>query len=83
MAKSMELTADDLTVKSPKNTSATPQRGETPKSVPSAELVPMQFRMPPEFVDDFKAEALKRRMKLNGLLKYCFAEMLKQEKVGK
>jgi hypothetical protein len=83
MAKSMSLSGDDLIMKSPNNSSASPQRGETQKQTPSAELVPMQFRMSPEFVDQFKAEALRRRLKLNGMLKYCFAEMLKHEEAGK
>ena len=82
MAKSMSLSSDDLMVKSPKNTSATPQRGEAEKT-PSAELVPMQFRMAPDFAQSFKEEALRRRMKLNVFLKYCFAELLKSEGAGK
>lgn len=84
MAKSMSLTGDDLVVKSPKNDSATPQRGDAKsvieKHVPSTELVPMQFRMSPEFAKAFKQEALNRDLKLNELLKECFAALLKAAK---
>ena len=38
----------------------------------------MQFRMSPEFVREFKIEAANRGMKLNELLKYCFAEISKK-----
>ena len=50
MAKTQSLNSDDLVVSAPQNKSATRQRGVTP----SAELIPMQFRMPPEFVQAFK-----------------------------
>jgi hypothetical protein len=68
MAKAVPLTANELnpTSKSPK--AAMRQRGE----VPSVELVPLQFRMPPEFVRAFKQAALDGGMKLNELLKECF-----------
>jgi hypothetical protein len=45
--------------------------------VPSAELVPLQFRMPPEFVRAFKQAALDRDMKLNELLNFVFVEFMK------
>jgi len=68
MGKAVPLTADELkpSLKSPK--SAMRQRGE----VPSIELIPLQFRMPPEFVKAFKQAALDGDMKLNELLKECF-----------
>lgn len=53
--------------------SASRQRGV----VPSSELVPLQFRMPPEFVKAFKQAALDRDMKLNELLNSCFQEFMK------
>ena len=46
--------------------------------VPSAELVPLQFRMPPEFVRAFKQAALDRDMKLNELLNEVFLEFMKK-----
>jgi hypothetical protein len=55
--------------------SASRQRGV----VPSSELVPLQFRMPPEFVKAFKQAALDRDMKLNELLNYCFHEFMKNQ----
>ncbi len=51
------------------------QRGE----VPSSELVPLQFRMPPEFVRAFKQAALDADMKLNELLKASFEAYQKQK----
>lgn len=68
MAKTQALQSDDLLVTPPQNRSATSQRGTTP----SAERIPMQFRMPPEFVRAFKQEALNNGMKLNEFMKTCF-----------
>lgn len=73
MAKVVALTAADLTPGKPHLQSATRQRGV----IPSAELIPLQFRMPPEFVRAFKQAALDRDMKLNELLNTCFHELLK------
>jgi len=79
MAKVQSLDSKDLMVQASQNRSATPQRGAaTP--VPSAELIPLQFRMPPEFIRAFKQEALNRDMKLNELLKSCFDEFMKTAK---
>jgi hypothetical protein len=76
MAKTQSLDSKDLVVSAPQNKSATRQRGVTP----SSELVPLQFRMPPEFVQAFKQEALNRKMKLNEFMKTCFAEFIKAGK---
>jgi hypothetical protein len=48
--------------------------------VPSAELVPLQFRMPSDFVRRFKQVALDHDMKLNELLNTVFTEFLKKKK---
>lgn len=74
MGKTVALTGADLAPVKPQTLSATRQRGVTP----SAELVPLQFRMSPEFVKAFKQAALDRNMKLNELLKACFHEFMKQ-----
>ena len=74
MAKATVITAADLTPNKPHGQSASRQRGV----VPSADLVPLQFRMPPEFVKAFKQAALDRDMKLNELLNYCFQEFMKK-----
>lgn len=69
MAKAASLTAIELNptaTTSPK--ASMRQRGE----VPSSELVPLQFKMPPEFVKSFKQVALDNDFKLNELLKECF-----------
>jgi hypothetical protein len=76
MAKAISLTSADLQPDKPKTQSAVRGRG----SVPSSELVPLQFRMPPEFVRAFKQEALDRNMKLNELLNFCFNDFMKNSK---
>jgi hypothetical protein len=75
MGKTVALTGDDLTPTKLRPQSATRQRGV----VPSAELVPLQFRMPPEFVRQFKQAALDRNMKLNELLNTIFHDFMKKE----
>ena len=74
MAKAVALSAADLAPAKPRTQSVSRQRGV----VPSAELVPLQFRMPPEFVHAFKQAALDRHMKLNELLNECFNEFIKK-----
>lgn len=74
MAKAVALTAADLNPAKPRAQSVMRQRGV----VPSADLVPLQFRMPPQFVRAFKQAALDRDLKLNELLVECFQEFMKQ-----
>jgi hypothetical protein len=77
MAKAVSITAltsADMSPQKPRQQAATRQRGV----VPSAELVPLQFRMPPDFVRAFKQAALDRDMKLNELLNACFDEFMKK-----
>lgn len=74
MGKTVALSASDLAPTKPHAQSAARQRGV----VPSAELIPMQFRMPPEFVKAFKQAALDRDLKLNELLNVCFTEFMKK-----
>jgi hypothetical protein len=74
MAKAVAVTADDLAPTKNRQQSATRQRGV----VPSAELVPLQFRMPPEFVRAFKQEALNRGEKLNEFLNALFNDFMKK-----
>lgn len=74
MAKAVALSAADLAPTKPHSQSAGRQRGV----IPSAELVPLQFRMPPEFVRAFKQAALDRDLKLNELLNECFNEFNKK-----
>jgi hypothetical protein len=76
MAKTQALDGNDLAPAKPQTQSATRQRGV----VPSAELVPMQFKMPPEFVKAFKIQAATNGMKLNELLKACFDAFMKASK---
>jgi hypothetical protein len=74
MAKAVALSAADLMPGKPRTQSVMRQRG----AVPSSELVPLQFRMPPEFVRAFKQAALDRDMKLNELLNEVFIEFMKK-----
>jgi hypothetical protein len=74
MAKPVSLSAADLAPA--KARAGQHQRG----AVPSADLTPMQFRMPPDFALAFRIEAAKRGMKYNELLQECFASFLKAAK---
>ena len=76
MAKTQALDGNDLAPAKPRTQSATRQRGV----VPSADLVPMQFKMPPDFVKAFKVQAATNGMKLNELLKACFDAFMKSSK---
>lgn len=73
MAKPVAVTADDLAPTKERQQTAMGQRGV----VPSAELVPMQFRMRPDFALAFRTEAVKRKMKYNELLQECFQHFMK------
>lgn len=76
MAKTQALDTADLVPTKVRSLSASRQRGV----VPSDELVPMQFRMPPDFVRNFKQAALDRNMKLNELLNTVFDAFMKTSK---
>jgi hypothetical protein len=73
MGKVTPLTAEHATPSKTRSQAATRQRGV----VPTAELVPMQFRMPPDFAIAFRTEAARRGMKYNELLQECFATFIK------
>jgi hypothetical protein len=70
MPKAVAITAEDLKSPTSNPKKETGQRG----IIRSAELVPLQFRMPPDFVREFKQAALDANLKLNELLKACFDE---------
>ena len=74
MAKAVALSAADLNPTKPRVQAVMRQRGV----VPSTDLVPLQFRMPPEFVRAFKQAALDRDLKLNELLNEVFIEFMKK-----
>ncbi len=73
MAKGVAVTADDLIPTKTRQQTASRQRGV----IPSSELIPMQFRMPPDFAQAFRLEAVKRGMKYNELLNECFQQFIK------
>jgi hypothetical protein len=77
MAKAISSSSANL---KPKRLDTTQSVSTKRSSVPSSELVPLQFKMPPEFVRAFKQEALNRDMKLNELLNCCFNEFIKNSK---
>lgn len=68
----MTKTVDVLTTDRPVSTR------QKRSAVPSSELVPLQFRMPPDFVKAYKQAALDRGMKLNELLEVIFIDFTKQ-----
>ena len=76
MAKTQALSNNDLTPAKPRTRSASRQRGV----IPSANLVPLQFKMPLEFVREFKVQAASHDMKLNEFLKSCFDAFMKSGK---
>jgi hypothetical protein len=67
------LDGNDLAPAKPRTQSATRHR----EVVPSADLIPMQFKMPSDFVKAFKAQAATNGMKLDELLKACFDAFMK------
>ena len=73
MSKRHARESDGLVPAKARLVSATRQRG----LVPSAQLVPLQFRMPAKFVRAFKQAALDRDMKLNELLHAVFDAFMK------
>jgi hypothetical protein len=75
MAKTLALDSNDLISAKARPVSATRQRGV----VPSDELIPLQFKMSPEFVREFKIQAASHDMKLNELLKACFDAFMKNK----
>ena len=79
MGRAVAIGADDLDTS---RRTASRQRGAVrPASVPSAELVPMQFRMTVDFATEFRVEAARRRMKYNELLKAAFQHYIKTSPV--
>ena len=74
MAKPQALGTTDLIPAKVRAITSARQRGV----VPSAELVPMQFRMHPDFAKEFKQAALDRGLKLNELLNLIFADFMKK-----
>ena len=79
MAKTQALNSSDLVPTRVRSASRTRQRGV----VPSAELIPMQFRMPPDFVWAFKQAAVNDRMRLNEYLRACFEAKQQSSKARK
>ncbi len=73
MPKAVSVTSDDLAPTKVRQQIGMRQRGV----IPSTELVPMQFRMPPDFVRAFKQAALDRNMKLNEMLETAFQHFMK------
>jgi hypothetical protein len=67
--------------------STTPQP-ETPTSVAPARRAPkdygepLNFRVPPEFGEQFRMVALRRKLKLHQLLQKCFEVYLREEGEG-
>ncbi len=78
MAKQPTFSADDLTPSKIRKQTTMRQRGV----LPSTELEPLQFKMPPDFVRAYKQEALNRGEKLNEFLNTIFHYFIKNGKNG-
>ncbi len=74
----MTKTVDALTADHQVSVTETRRSRKKHQTVPSAELVPLQFRMSPDFVKAYKQAALDRNMKLNELLEVIFIDFTKQ-----
>jgi len=68
MAKVASLSGNDLAPAKVRTIGAARQRGVAA----SAEYVPLQFRMPPDMVWEFKQAATDERMKYNEFLIFLF-----------
>lgn len=68
MAKTATLSGSDLAPAKVRPLGAARQRGVTA----SSEYVPLQFRMPPDVVKQFKREAFEQDMKYNEFLIFLF-----------
>lgn len=69
MAKTASLTADDLIPAKVRPRAASRQRGVTA----SDEYVALQFRMPPDEVQQFRLYAVQNGMKYNEFLRHLLA----------
>ena len=76
MAKPTAVTPADLIPTKARQEATMRARG----IIPSAELTPMQFRMPPDFANAFRVEATKRGLKYNEFLELCFDTFIKAAK---
>lgn len=69
------LTSDDLNPQQVPGGTPMRQRGVAP----TAELDSLNFKLPASIVQEFKFEAVHRRMKLNELLIYCLQHLKKSD----
>ena len=81
MAKTTALSDEDMAPRT-KARAANPSGIRQQGSVPSDDLIPMQFRMKPAFAREFRTAATSSEMKYNELLKECFASW-KRERANK
>ena len=67
MAKPVDISPNDLI----------PNRAKIGRweRVRTSQMNQMTFKLPPEFIKEFKQEALNRGMKLNELMVYCFENL--------
>lgn len=72
MAKPTVVTGDDLIPSRSRARTANPAGTRQHGAVPSDSLIPMQFRMKPDFAREFRMEATRLEMKYNELLKAMF-----------
>jgi hypothetical protein len=59
-----------------------PPAATAPRRDPKDYGEPLNFRVPPEFGEQFRMVALRRKLKLNQLLQKCFEVYLREEGEG-
>ena len=74
MAKTLGLNATDLEEKVTTQTRSTARKPFDKKQV-----VPINFKMSPDFVRRFKRAALERDMKLNALFEMCVEDFINRD----
>ena len=66
----------------PTSSAPPPPAGTAQRRDPKDYGEPLNFRVPPEFGEQFRMVALRRKLKLNQLLQKCFEVYLREEGEG-
>jgi hypothetical protein len=83
MAKKLLLEKDMMGPSSPAPLVAPPAPvAPAPRRDPKDYGEPLNFRVPPEFGEQFRMVALRRKLKLSQLLQKCFEVYLREEGEG-
>ena len=83
MAKKLLLEKDMMGPSSaPPSAAPPPPVAPAPRRNPKDYGEPLNFRVPPEFGEQFRMVALRRKLKLSQLLQRCFEVYLREEGEG-